>query len=278
MTETSWLSMEMYTAGTLMDVQDLYWKNPPLLGTTVPEGLLWHIIAQLTETLLALNFGIINGEKNNDLDIVAHCDLHGNNVMLRWPGKAFGDYPDVIITDFGLSIRMASDMADKERADLMYRCQIRDLTHLMDVLWTLISKSDGNRETLIRVFDALWQERSVTRAGARIGLSQPAVSAALERLRHALNDSLFVRRGNLMVPTPRAFWVNVCVASTSWICHVWICWALVEKVPRSKYNISAVRRYFPAPRPDKGLPMADQIVAGSSACGCRECVVEGADS
>lgn len=57
---------------------------------------------------------------------------------------------------------------------------------------------------LIRVFDALWQERSVTRAGARIGLSQPAVSAALERLRHALNDSLFVRRGNLMVPTPRA--------------------------------------------------------------------------
>jgi len=57
---------------------------------------------------------------------------------------------------------------------------------------------------LIRVFDALWQERSVTRAGARIGLSQPAVSAALDRLRHALNDRLFVRRGNLMVPTPRA--------------------------------------------------------------------------
>lgn len=57
---------------------------------------------------------------------------------------------------------------------------------------------------LVRVFDALMQERSVTRAGERIGLSQPAVSAALNRLRHAFNDQLFVRRGSDMVPTPRA--------------------------------------------------------------------------
>ncbi|RUW58900.1 LysR family transcriptional regulator [Mesorhizobium sp. M7A.F.Ca.US.008.03.1.1] len=57
---------------------------------------------------------------------------------------------------------------------------------------------------LVRVFDALLRERSVTRAGEQIGLSQPAVSAALNRLRHLLNDQLFVRRGNDMVPTPRA--------------------------------------------------------------------------
>lgn len=57
---------------------------------------------------------------------------------------------------------------------------------------------------LVRVLDALLRERSVTRAGDQIGLSQPAVSAALNRLRHALNDQLFVRRGNDMVPTPRA--------------------------------------------------------------------------
>ncbi|MFK0692040.1 LysR family transcriptional regulator [Mesorhizobium sp. IMUNJ 23033] len=57
---------------------------------------------------------------------------------------------------------------------------------------------------LVRVLDALLRERSVTRAGEQIGLSQPAVSAALNRLRHALNDQLFVRRGNEMVPTPRA--------------------------------------------------------------------------
>lgn len=57
---------------------------------------------------------------------------------------------------------------------------------------------------LLRVFDALMRERSATRAGDMIGLSQPAVSNALNRLRHALKDELFVRRGNDMVPTPRA--------------------------------------------------------------------------
>ncbi|RWM06529.1 MAG: LysR family transcriptional regulator [Mesorhizobium sp.] len=57
---------------------------------------------------------------------------------------------------------------------------------------------------LVRVLDALLREKSVTRAGEQIGLSQPAVSAALNRLRHLLNDQLFVRRGNNMVPTPRA--------------------------------------------------------------------------
>lgn len=57
---------------------------------------------------------------------------------------------------------------------------------------------------LLRVFDALMRERSVTRAGDQIGLSQPAVSAALRRLREILDDQLFIRRGNDMIPTPRA--------------------------------------------------------------------------
>lgn len=57
---------------------------------------------------------------------------------------------------------------------------------------------------LLRVFDALIQERSATKAGDRVGLSQPAVSAALGRLRHALGDELFIRQGHEMVATPRA--------------------------------------------------------------------------
>ncbi len=57
---------------------------------------------------------------------------------------------------------------------------------------------------LLRVFDAMMRERSVTRTGEQIGLSQPAVSAALQRLRDLLDDRLFVRVGNDMVPTPRA--------------------------------------------------------------------------
>src|SRR6266581_4076153 len=56
---------------------------------------------------------------------------------------------------------------------------------------------------LLVVFDAVMQERSVTRAGRRLGLSQPAMSHALTRLRHMLKDELFVRSPGGMVPTPR---------------------------------------------------------------------------
>jgi DNA-binding transcriptional LysR family regulator len=57
---------------------------------------------------------------------------------------------------------------------------------------------------LLIVFDAVMQERSVTRAGSRIGLSQPAMSHALNRLRYMLKDELFVRTPDGMTPTPRA--------------------------------------------------------------------------
>ncbi|RAK58070.1 LysR family transcriptional regulator [Phenylobacterium deserti] len=57
---------------------------------------------------------------------------------------------------------------------------------------------------LLRVFDVLLEERSVTRAGARLGLTQSAVSHALNRLRYSLGDELFVRGPNGMQPTPRA--------------------------------------------------------------------------
>lgn len=57
---------------------------------------------------------------------------------------------------------------------------------------------------LLVVFDALLTDGSVTRAAKRVGLSQPAFSNALGRLRGALDDPLFERTGRGMVPTPRA--------------------------------------------------------------------------
>lgn len=57
---------------------------------------------------------------------------------------------------------------------------------------------------LLTVFDAVMQERSVTRAGNRIGLSQPAMSHALNRLRYVLKDDLFIRTPDGMIPTPHA--------------------------------------------------------------------------
>jgi DNA-binding transcriptional LysR family regulator len=57
---------------------------------------------------------------------------------------------------------------------------------------------------LLKVIDALEEERSVSRAAAKLGKSQPAVSAALGKLRRYFDDPLFLRTGNLMEPTPRA--------------------------------------------------------------------------
>jgi DNA-binding transcriptional LysR family regulator len=57
---------------------------------------------------------------------------------------------------------------------------------------------------LLVVFDAVMRERNVTRAGQTLGLSQPAMSHALTRLRYMLKDDLFVRSPKGMLPTPRA--------------------------------------------------------------------------
>jgi DNA-binding transcriptional LysR family regulator len=57
---------------------------------------------------------------------------------------------------------------------------------------------------LLKAFDALHAERAVTRAASRIGLSQPAMSHALSRLRGLFGDDLFVRTQSGMEPTARA--------------------------------------------------------------------------
>jgi DNA-binding transcriptional LysR family regulator len=72
-----------------------------------------------------------------------------------------------------------------------------------------ISRIDLN---LLVAFDALFAERSVTRAARRIGLSQPAMSGALGRLRELLGDPLFVRSSGGMLPTPRAQALGVVVS------------------------------------------------------------------
>lgn len=57
---------------------------------------------------------------------------------------------------------------------------------------------------LLRVFDAVYRERNATRAARRVGLSQPAVSNALSRLRAQIGDPLFQRAPEGLRPTPRA--------------------------------------------------------------------------
>jgi DNA-binding transcriptional LysR family regulator len=57
---------------------------------------------------------------------------------------------------------------------------------------------------LLRVFDAIFEDRNLALAGKRLNLSQSAISHALGRMRDVLGDDLFVRTGRGMQPTVRA--------------------------------------------------------------------------
>lgn len=57
---------------------------------------------------------------------------------------------------------------------------------------------------LLTVFDAILTEQNITRAAASLGMSQPAMSNALARLRDLLKDPLFTRTGRGVLPTERA--------------------------------------------------------------------------
>lgn len=57
---------------------------------------------------------------------------------------------------------------------------------------------------LLTIFDAIMTERKMSAAAEKIGMSQPAMSAAVSRLRLTLKDELFIRTGSGIKPTPRA--------------------------------------------------------------------------
>jgi DNA-binding transcriptional LysR family regulator len=71
----------------------------------------------------------------------------------------------------------------------------------MRAAMTSVDRLDLN---LLRVFQAIVEERNLTRAGERLALSQPAVSYSLGRLRTLFDDPLFIRTRAGMQPTPVA--------------------------------------------------------------------------
>ncbi|EFG2587166.1 LysR family transcriptional regulator, partial [Escherichia coli] len=72
---------------------------------------------------------------------------------------------------------------------------------IVSMLMTHLRTVDLN---LLVILDALLEERSVTRAGRRLGMSQPAVSRALTRLRGLFSDPLLVESRSGYLLTPRA--------------------------------------------------------------------------
>jgi len=79
--------------------------------------------------------------------------------------------------------------------------EIKSIDGMMTIDYAHLRKLDLN---LMLALDALVTERNVTRAAARLGLGQPAVSHALARLRDLLGDEILVRSGSTMALTARA--------------------------------------------------------------------------
>lgn len=57
---------------------------------------------------------------------------------------------------------------------------------------------------LLTIFDMIFRELHLTRAGKKLNMSQPAMSQALKKLRSIYQDQLFLRKGNYLVATERA--------------------------------------------------------------------------
>lgn len=98
---------------------------------------------------------------------------------------------------------------------------------------------------VLRVFEAMIRHQSVTRAGAALGLSQPAMSAALAKLRAQLGDPLFVRTGHGMRPTPHALGLAGAVRSVLETVRT-------EILQKRAFNPMTSRRQFTLITPDIG--------------------------
>jgi len=76
---------------------------------------------------------------------------------------------------------------------------------------------EGVDLNLLKVFEAIYLDRSVTQAAKRLNVAQSSLSSSLKRLRALLKDELFLRRQSGMVPTPRAveleLVISKCLAS-----------------------------------------------------------------
>lgn len=90
---------------------------------------------------------------------------------------------------------------------------------------------------LLAVFQALSQERSVTAAARKIGVSQPAISYALAKLRDSFGDPLFVRVGSRMEPTARAENLAAAIGRVMELVNT-------EVLQRITFEPASVRRVF----------------------------------
>lgn len=96
---------------------------------------------------------------------------------------------------------------------------------------------------LLVAFSAMSEHQSVTKAGEAVGLSQPAMSAAVRRLRVLFGDALFVKTGAGMQPTPRAIELSEPIRRVVEAIKT-------EILPASEFDPGSARKQFSIVTPD----------------------------
>ncbi|MGC1020847.1 LysR substrate-binding domain-containing protein [Pantoea agglomerans] len=113
---------------------------------------------------------------------------------------------------------------------------------------------------LLPVLLVMMEERNVTRAAERLGITQPALSNALNRLRETLNDPLFIRERYGMRPTPKAEQLAQVVGAAL---------SSIDKVILGQQNfdpLNATRLFTLAPNSYVEFIMMPAIVARLRSC------------
>jgi DNA-binding transcriptional LysR family regulator len=104
----------------------------------------------------------------------------------------------------------------------------------------------------------LLEERHVTRAARRLGITQSSMSHRLARLRDALQDPLFVRSASGLLPTPRAQSIAGPLGEALRALEAVI-------VPRERFNPATDRYTISIAMPDLLAPLASRLIAGLTA-------------
>lgn len=128
---TQWLVAPFYPGG------DLY-HFTRAFPQAITVSFVWHVVYQLTEAVLFLFFGTTDVRKPKQPEewpYMFHGDFHDGNVLLRQadPQSGFGNYPDVILSDFGTG----EIHNDPEMKNVMKVRQLRDIQGLAIILQTL---------------------------------------------------------------------------------------------------------------------------------------------
>lgn len=148
-----WYSMELLSGGTAESLLGQFWNEDGPLGSTIPAGLLWHMLAQIGEALLFLHFGIVNGERVAESPL-RHGDLHCGNIMFA-ARQGYGNYPDTLIADFGMSKTEAEFISDGRSVADLHKHQICDLIGLVPFLWSLADKADNDKIRLTKILGSI---------------------------------------------------------------------------------------------------------------------------